>query len=56
MNPAAASARIEQFGEIDEQALKDQHLFHNDETALIQSAADTRVEPALLFDTDKASL
>ena len=54
MNAADASARIEQFRQIDEQALKDQHLFHNDETALIQSASDYRDELARLFDTDKA--
>ena len=55
MNPADAAARIEQFKRVDERSLKEQFVFHNDETALIQSAADFRSELAQLFDADKSA-
>jgi len=48
----AAADRVERFRTVDENSLKEQFLFHDDEQALIQSAAQSRTELAALFEAD----
>ena len=49
---AAAADRVARFRIVDENSLKEQFLFHDDEQALIQSAAQSRKELAALFEAD----
>ena len=48
----AAADRVARFRIVDENSLKEQFLFHDDEQALIQSAAQSRKELAALFEAD----
>ncbi len=48
----AAADRVARFRTVDENSLKEQFLFHDDEQALIQSAAQSRTELAALFEAD----
>jgi glutathione-regulated potassium-efflux system protein KefB len=52
MDAATAADRVRRFREHDEQMLRDQYLIHDDESALIQSAAEARAELARLFEAD----
>ena len=47
-----AADRVARFRTLDETSLKEQFLFHDDEQALIQSAAQSRKELAALFEAD----
>ena len=47
-----AADRVARFRTLDENSLKEQFLFHDDEQALIQSAAQSRKELAALFGAD----
>jgi glutathione-regulated potassium-efflux system protein KefB len=54
MDESTARARVERFREHDERMLREQYLIHDDESALIQSAAESRAELARLFEADRA--
>ena len=47
-----AADRVTRFRTLDENSLKEQFLFHDDEQALIQSVAQSRTELAALFEAD----
>jgi glutathione-regulated potassium-efflux system protein KefB len=47
-----AADRVQRFRSLDENALKEQFLFHDDEQALIQSAVQNRVDLEALFESD----
>ncbi len=47
-----AADRVSRFRVLDENSLKEQFLFHDDEQALIQSVAQSRTELAALFEAD----
>jgi glutathione-regulated potassium-efflux system protein KefB len=51
-SPEMAADRVMRFRTLDENALKEQFLFHDDEQALIQSAAQYRDELEALFESD----
>jgi glutathione-regulated potassium-efflux system protein KefB len=53
LDPDSAQARIDRFREHDERMLQEQYLIHDDESALIQSAAEARAELVRLFEADR---
>lgn len=55
LSAQAAGERIERFREHDERMLAAQHLIYDDETALIQSAAEARAELERVFAADRAA-
>ena len=50
---AKAARDVARFREHDEQLLREQHLFYDDEAALVASAKEARIELAALFDADR---
>jgi glutathione-regulated potassium-efflux system protein KefB len=55
LDEATATDRMSRFRAVDEAALKEQYVFHDDDQALVQSAAEYRAELARLFEADAAS-
>ena len=53
--PAVAAARVARFRKHDEKMLSEQYLVYDDETALLQSAKDSRRELQELFEADNAA-
>ena len=53
LDEATAADRVERFRVHDEAMLREQYLIHDDESALIQSAAEARAELARLFEGDR---
>ncbi len=51
-----ATDRVQRFRSLDENALKEQFLFHDDEQALIQSAAQYRTDLEALFEADSRAV
>lgn len=52
---ADAAERIERFRVFDEQLLREQHLVYDDESALMQSAAQARKDLEGLFEAGSSS-
>ncbi len=52
MPPEVAAERVDRFRRHDEKVLAEQHLVHDDESALLQSAEDSRRELRSLFEAD----
>jgi glutathione-regulated potassium-efflux system protein KefB len=53
LDESSARERVGRFREHDERMLREQYLIHDDESALIQSAAEARAELARLFEGDR---
>ena len=53
MAPEVAADHAQRFRQHDERLLVTQHLVHDDEAALIQSAQEARVELVQLFEADR---
>jgi glutathione-regulated potassium-efflux system protein KefB len=53
LSERVADERVERFREHDERMLAEQHLIYDDETALIQSAAEARAELDRIFAADR---
>ena len=53
-DPADAAARVQRFREHDEALLASQHLFYDDEAALVESTKRARSELEQLFEADIA--
>ncbi|MFO0040830.1 MAG: NAD-binding protein, partial [Pseudomonadota bacterium] len=54
VDEATAADRVERFRAHDEAMLREQYLIHDDESALIQSATESRAELARLFEGDRS--
>ena len=51
---ALAAQRVDKFREFDENLLVEQHLFYDDETAIMQNARDAQLDLDRLFEADMA--
>lgn len=52
----SAAERVERFLNFDEQLLREQHLVYDDESALIQNAAQARLDLEALFEADSSGM
>jgi glutathione-regulated potassium-efflux system protein KefB len=54
--PELAAQRVEKFRQFDEKLLAEQHLFYDDEAAIIQNAREAQNDLDRLFEADIASV
>lgn len=54
LDPALAAQRVEKFREFDEKLLAEQHLFYDDDAAIMQNAREAQLDLDRLFEADIA--